>query len=335
VSVASARVRVAAHAPLLRAHGVELEYRPTLDEDEYVTVHTAPPARRARVLTRSALRLRGRTTDADLLLVHRLRLLMPAPGLDPPRRIDVYDFDDALYLDSPEIAGWARRMVKRESQRCRAYLRAARLVIAGNAVLADRARTHARRVEIVPSCVDPAAQPVRDHRARETFTVGWIGSRTTSVYLEPVLPLIAEAHERHPDLRLVLVGAESSISAPWIEHRPWALETQAQDLASFDVGLMPLPDTEWARGKSGYKALQYFAAGVPAIVSPVGIARQFASEGPALGATSAREWRAALEQLRDDPVERAQRGTAARSFAERDYSYTRWVPELASLLASV
>jgi glycosyltransferase involved in cell wall biosynthesis len=205
-------------------------------------------------------------------------------------------------------------------------------VIAGNAYLADRARQYATRVEIVPTCVDPDVQPRHAHVATDVVTVGWIGSRTTSPYLEPILPVLAELSGR---AKLVVVGADTQVRAPWIEHRPWSLERETEDLASFDVGIMPLPETEWARGKCGYKLLQYFSAGVPAIASPVGVATELVGTDRGILASTPEEWRAALEHLIRDPEERRERGAAARALAERDYSYRRWAPELAGLLRSL
>jgi glycosyltransferase involved in cell wall biosynthesis len=150
-----------------------------------------------------------------------------------------------------------------------------------------------------------------------------------------MLPIFARINQDLVRAKLVLVGANPQLTAPWIEHRRWSMATEADDLASFDIGIMPLPDTDWARGKCGYKILQYSAAGVPAIASPVGVAADFVADGRGLAASTADEWRAALEQLIADPVQRRERGAAARKFAERDYSYQRWAPELAGLLRSL
>jgi hypothetical protein len=166
-------------------------------------------------------------------------------------------------------------------------------------------------------------------------TVGWIGSHTTTEYLHPVLPVFERLNAQGLRARLVLVGAAPEISAPWIEHRPWSLETESRDLADFDLGIMPLPDTEWARGKCGYKVLQYFSAGIPAVASPVGITRELVGEERGMLATSPTEWRSALETLLAGVDERRQRGAIARDFVERFYSYQRWAPELASILHSI
>lgn len=270
-----------------------------------------------------------------VVMVHRLVLLAPIPGVDPPTRIDAYDFDDDLLVGSPAEGNRNFQWLKRESQRAAASIRRARLVIAANPLLADRAMTLNPRVEVIPSCIDPVVQAVRDHRERDVVTIGWIGSHTTVAYLEPVLPLIPRLNDAGLRARLVVVGGDTGLRADWIEHRSWSLATQADDLAEFDIGIMPLPNTEWTRGKSGYKLLQYFAAGVPAIASPVGVNRQLAAEERGILAESQEDWRRAMTEMITDVERRRANGMAAREFVVREYSYQRWAPELATLLGGL
>lgn len=333
----SPRVRIAAFAPFLRSHGVALYYSPTLTDDEYLGLSSPGSAlRKSAVLaiaaSRAVVRLRP---EHNLLLVHRLRLLNPLPTFDPPRQLHVYDFDDALFLGSTTRVNLHLHWVKQEARRCIEYLRRAKLVVAGNSFLAGEASQYARRVETVPSCVDPDRQDLHVHEERDVIVVGWIGSRTTSSYLSAVLPAMERLNRDRLRAKLILVGADPALKAPWIEHRPWSLATENDDLASFDIGIMPLPNTDWARGKCGYKALQYFAAGIPAVASPVGIAPELIGQDRGILAASPEDWHAALEQLIADTEGRRQRGAIARQFVEQRYSYQRWAPELASLLRSV
>jgi glycosyltransferase involved in cell wall biosynthesis len=329
-------VRIAGFEPFLRPDGIALSYRPMLTDAEYQLVGSrANVVGKAAVLAASAARGMLGRPDHDVLLVHRLRLLTPVPGVDPPHRLDVYDLDDALFIGSAAAVNQRFRWAKQEARRCIACLRRARLVIAGNAFLADRAREYARRVEVVPSCVDPARQSVHAHGPADVVTVGWIGSPTTSVYLRPLLPVLAELNRRRLKAKLVVIGGDLGVRADWIEHRRWSLETEADDIASFDVGVMPMPDTNWTRGKCGYKLLQYFAAGVPAVASPVGVAPELIGTDHGTLASAPQEWVSALERLIRDPDERRARGASARRFVERNYSYQRWAPELAALLRSV
>jgi glycosyltransferase involved in cell wall biosynthesis len=319
--------------PFLNEQRISLRYRPSLTDNEYTMLASdTPVARKASVLVASATRVARRRSEGELRLVHRLRLLNAVPGLDPPTQLDVYDLDDALFLGSASPINRRFAWAKQEARRCVACMRRARLVTAGNAFLADAARQFGKRVEVVPTCVDPARQPQRVHEPAEIVTVGWIGSRTTSPYLAPIVPALAALAQR---IRFVVVGGDTGLREPWIEHRPWSLAREPHDLAGFDIGIMPQPDTEWAKGKCGYKLLQYFAAGIPAVASPVGVATKLVGSERGLLASTVDGWRSALEELISDAEERRQRGAAARAFAERHYSYQRWAPELADLMWSL
>ena len=334
---ASSRVRVAAFAPFLRDHGVELTFHAHVSNDEYdVLSRAGARAAKAIVVARCAKRVASYSRSADaLVMAHKLLSLVPVPARDPPARVDVYDFDDALFHESTSSENWPFGILKRERERCNAHLQRARLVLAGNAYLASYALDRARRVEVVPSCVDPASQPLRQHRSAEVVTVGWIGSRTTTAYLHEVLPLLHDINRSRPRVKLVTVGAARLPDEPWLEQHRWSLETEAPMLASFDVGIMPLPDNEWARGKCGYKLLQYYAAGVPAIASPVGVNKALLERGGGIAARSPSEWISALEAFCEDSDARRQAGLVGRNLVESDYSYQRWAPELAAMFRSI
>lgn len=336
VSAASARVRIANHVPFLKDLGVDLHYAPTLSADEYsLLVSAAKPRRKGAVIARSVQRAVALRDPGALFLVHRLLLMTPLPMVDPPRRLDVYDFDDALNIGSAAEANRRFQWTKQEGRRAVACMSRARLVIAANAHLAGNARTYARHVEVVPSCVDPSAQPIAAHTQRERVHIGWIGSHTTVAYLRPLLPTIQRMVARGAPVKLIVVGGDTGLRNDWVEHRTWSPETAAADLADFDIGVMPLPDTEWTRGKSGYKLLQYFAAAVPGVASPVGINAELVADGRGLAAVTDEQWESALSELIDDPDARRERGAIARRFVEERYSYQRWAPELAALFRSL
>lgn len=331
------RVRVATYAPFLRDHAVELRFSSHLSTSEYRVLSSAGHrVAKARLIAASTVRVarKARPTDTPLM-VHRLLSLVPIPGRDPPAHVAVYDFDDALFHGSISSQNRSFRMLKRESERCHAYLRRARLVLAGNAYLASYARAYARRVEILPSCVDPASQPLRRHADAEIVTVGWIGSPSTAAYLQTILPVFADLNRDRVRLKLVTVGAGPLPPEPWLEQLPWTGESEAALLASFDIGVMPLPDTPWTRGKCGYKLLQYCAAGVPAVANPVGVNREILANGGGIAARSSADWKRALELFAADSAARREAGLQGRALVEREYSYQRWAPELAAMLRSV
>ena len=332
----SPRVRVQSFVPYLAEHGIEALYQPALTNGEYQTISAAGhPLGKAALIARCGVRLALRPNPPhDGLWVHRLGFLTPLPGIEPRRHSDIYDLDDALFLGSISKENRRFALAKREAQRCVAYLRSAGLVTVGNHYLADRAREHAGWVEIVPSCVDCSRQRPREHADHPIVTVGWIGSRTTSGYLHEVLPVFDRLNADRLRAKLLLVGADLPLRAPWLEQRPWSLSRQYEDVAEFDIGIMPLADDDWARGKCSYKLLQYFAAGVPAIASPVGLNTDLVGTERGHLARTSRDWEDALVELARDAAARREIGANARRFAEDQYSYTRWAPILAELLRS-
>jgi hypothetical protein len=330
---AGSRVRIVEMASHLERFKVNVQFRPSTTNAEYELISSPGlSARKLAALARGFARSsRGvRRTDAGLTLVHRLRSLVTGPCDRAP--LDIYDFDDALYIGSESASHLRPGTLKHEATRCVRYMRHARLVFAGNRVLAEAASQYAARVEVVPSCVDPELQDQRAHREVETITLGWTGSSTTSPYLNPVIEVIGTLVASGCQIRLLLMGAARSLQAPWIEHRVWSVAAERQMLTEVDIGLMPLPNTPWARGKCGYKLLRYFSAGLPAIASPVGINLGLLADGRGLCPTSANQWSQSIQELARDAAARRQMGARGRGFVEREFSYQVWAPRVASLL---
>jgi glycosyltransferase involved in cell wall biosynthesis len=156
--------------------------------------------------------------------------------------------------------------------------------------------------------------------------------------LEPVLPILSDLiDERHVKVRIIGAGAAAARKAPpGFEFADWSEEREVADVQSMDIGIMPLPDEVWARGKSGYKLIQYLACAVPAVASPVGVNSQIVEHGrTGFLAETAEEWRSFLIRLIADPGLRARLGAAGRERAERDFSLKSQAPRLVSLLRSV
>jgi hypothetical protein len=291
----SFRVRWERFRPVLRAGGVETVVR---EVPRFFRAATWRAARRfdVTVLHRRLLTAR-----------HFRRLRRHA------RRL-VFDFDDALcYRAAPPHRSWTR------ARRFFRTVGAADLVLAGNRVLAGHARLRARRVLVLPSTVDPypAAKKLGE------FTAVWIGQRATLPHLETVRPALLEAGFR---VRVIADAAPAGV-----EHVPWSLDAEGPRLAECHAGLMPLPRTPFTRGKCGYKLLQYFAAGLPAVASSVGVNRTLAEGGAVLAGTPD-EWVAALSRLRDDADARRDLGVRGRCFALRRYGTTSMGQRLLRIL---
>jgi len=231
----------------------------------------------------------------------------------------VYDFDDAVYLRDvahEKARSTARRM------KFTAVARAADLVVAGNGLLADAARAANRNVVVIPSAVETRGVAARDHAdPNPQPVVGWIGGAGNLRHLALLEPVLERLSQRHQfELRVI-----SSKALPMAGVRtrfvPWALETQERELAQLDVGLMPLPPSPFAAGKCGYKALQYMAAGVPPVVSDVGVNRHIVADGSeGYVVKEIDDFGPALESLLDDAGRRAEMGRLARRHVEREFS---------------
>jgi glycosyltransferase involved in cell wall biosynthesis len=215
-------------------------------------------------------------------------------------------------------------------------MRGAALVVVCNQYLADRAaRTGARRIERVPTVVDLARYPVPAAPANETFTIGWIGTPWTARYLELVRPALREVCAGGR-ARFVAIGAGP---LAWndvpVEIVPWSEATEVNNLQRLDVGIMPLPDSPFERGKCGLKLIQYMACGRPVVASPVGVNRDIVRDGVnGFTATGEQDWVTALSRLRDEPALRKRMREVGRGIVEEQFSLEVTAPRLADLLRS-
>lgn len=239
----------------------------------------------------------------------------------------VYDFDDALQWDWAD-GGGLRRLAPKAPKALIGVTRADR-VIAGSPVLAEWAAEHNDDVILIPSCVaHDRYRHKADYRLADPPRLGWIGSTDNEAYLLAIGPALREIHRR-TGARLTVIGAPGARLAELediVDRVPWSESSQHQRLADFDVGLMPLPDEPYTRGKCGYKLLQYAAAGVVAVASPIGVNRQILSEFEMPAAQGGADWVAGvLDVLGRSAEHRAAVGRRARALTERHYSYDAWL----------
>ena len=210
----------------------------------------------------------------------------------------------------------------------------------GNGYLAARARNAgAPWVEILPSTIDfekyrtlPAPQqPVIS--ADNPLRIVWIGSPSTSKYLEIIRPVLEQLTSRYP-LELRVIGAEAR-QWPGVQsvHIPWASDTEARELNQSHLGIMPLEDTPWEQGKCGFKLIQYMAAGLPVIGSRVGMNIDIVQSGVhGFLVSGPEEWTQSIETLAASPELRSRMGAAGRKAAESTYSIAAVGPQLVQLL---
>ncbi|MCX5815295.1 MAG: glycosyltransferase family 4 protein [Proteobacteria bacterium] len=247
----------------------------------------------------------------------------------------VVDYDDAIFnrYDQHRLALVRRVLGKKiDVVMCRAAL-----VIVGNDYLGAHARqAGAKRVELLPTVVDGTRYAVIEKNDALPVTIGWIGSPTTAQYLKLVAPALRTMIASY-NARLVAIGANpSQLQDLTIEIRRWSEDTEAAEIQQFDIGIMPLPDNLWERGKCGYKLIQYMASGKPVVASPVGVNNVIVRRGVnGFLANTDSEWYNSLRLLCEDAALRKRMGDAGRSRMERDYSLQVAAPRLAELLRSV
>jgi len=273
----------------------------------------------------------ARAGQAEAVILHRK--LLTGFDFSRLRRLSprlTYDFDDAvLYRDSQSGRFFSRTRLRRFARQAAR----ADLVIAGNQYLAEAAARFADRVVISPTPVDLADYP-ETLPASNPGTIGWMGTSSNFVYLRDLVPALRRVLKNRPGRRLLVVSDRTpDLDGLPFEFRTWSPAVQHQALTEFSLGLMPLRDDPWARGKCAYKVLQYFAAGLPVIASPVGMNRSVIREGTnGLLPDDEDSWVEALENLLRDPPARERLGRAGRSLVAEKYSLEAIVPRLAGLL---
>jgi glycosyltransferase involved in cell wall biosynthesis len=258
--------------------------------------------------------------DYDLVWWHRYLISPWSSGKwrKRARRI-VFDFDDPLMYSSH---GRRDRPNFTRSLKFSHFLRRCDAALPASEFLAERTRPYCRNVFVVPMAIDvPVQLPVR-HDPGPKVELLWVGSKSTMRFLRPLAPVLAEVGRLRPSVRLRLVGHEPMTCPPLeVDFRRWSPQEQQQALSESDIGLCPLPDTPWSRGKCPYKVLQYMAHGMAWVGAAVGenLRTAGAVDGDqtrGLCATDAREWTDALLRLIDDREARLRLGANGRAYVE-------------------
>jgi glycosyltransferase involved in cell wall biosynthesis len=322
----------------LARHGVRLQPLPLVSGNDDLP-GLGPGRRLGRVLrARRDLRARLASSDAPVALAHRQVDFAPDLTLERAAlqgRVLVYDLDDPIWLSWTRSArGHPLAALKGSGRKARWLAERAAHVIAGNEILAEWLGRHSDHITVVPSTVETREVAVRQHEDRDTLVIGWIGSQTTAGYLAPLLARLGGVSGLLPGRRVKLLMVGGTAVAPGeveVESLPWSVESERRALAEMDIGVMPLPDNPWTRGKCAYKAIQYMAAGVPVVADDVGISRSVVGTGGLIPAGD-RGWADALVQLGNDAALRARIGADGRTRAEDEFSVERWAPAVAGIL---
>jgi glycosyltransferase involved in cell wall biosynthesis len=337
---ASSRLRLYQYLPFLESRGIEVKISPLLGDDYVMGLYggTVP----IRSVIRSYMTRLGamlRVKRFDMIWVEK-EMLPWLPdwfefGLLPGGISIVVDYDDADFhrYDQHRSFCILTLLVKKIDT----VMRKANLVIVGNDYLGNRARqAGARRVELLPTVVDVSKYAMVPSVPDRPITIGWIGSPSTARHLNYIAPVLREMVESCC-ARIVAVGLNAGqLQGFPIEVKRWSEQSEISDIQQFDIGIMPLPDEPFERGKCGYKLIQYMACGKPVVASPVGVNSVIVREGiEGLLPRDLSQWGEALRTLCDDPSLRKRLGAAGRKRVEAEYSLQVTAPRLEEMLYSV
>jgi glycosyltransferase involved in cell wall biosynthesis len=342
------RYRVQQFIPYLKDTGHQCTIQPFSTPELYAALRSR--GRLSRKVSHTAyctarrIAQLAKVSDFDLVVIQREAFPFFAPLMERwvmlrhPRV--VFSFDDAIYAGHGEVAELNHPILYRlkYSRGIEHVIRKSCHIIAGNRILAEYARRLNPGVSVIPTAVDCSRYVFRPTSEHLPITIGWVGSRSTAPYLRAIEPALRKVAEARPGkVRFRFYGfPQYRPDLPDCESLPFRLETELDDLHSLDIGLMPLQDTEWCRGKCAFKAIQYMASGVATVASPVGITPdviQHKMNG--LLAGFAEEWVDVLKLLVDQVDIRERLTQAARRTIEASYALHIWGPKFASLFQTL
>jgi glycosyltransferase involved in cell wall biosynthesis len=335
---ASHRVRLSQFQPGLAAAGIDLQIQSLLDNAYLQSRFSGDRPSLRGLLAAYGGRLQAlRQADRFDLAIVYAELLPFLPGWLERQLLHIpfiYDCDDAFFLKY--CSGRLRALQPLLGAKADRLMAAAVAVTAGNTGLAAHARCFNSNVTVLPSVVDtdqfrPTAPPSAEH-SRGPFTVGWIGSPSTAPYLQLLVKPLQQLGRERPVRLLVVGGPAPAIAGVEVVEQSWSLEHEVPLIQQFDVGVMPMPDTPWTRGKCAYKLIQCMACGIPVVASRVGANVEAVPPECGLLAESPEQWLAAFRQLAADPALRARLGVAGRRWVEERYSLRSALPVLEGVI---
>ena len=234
----------------------------------------------------------------------------------------IFDFDDAIWLDEKSNHHGIFARLKRPGKTSD-ILAMADLVIAGNAYLADYAAKFNRNIQLIPTTINTEWYQPKEMRDGAQIVIGWSGSFSTIKHFEKIIPVLLKIKEKYNDKVSFRVIGDNTYTHKElaIQGIKWQASTEVRDLQEFDIGIMPLPDNEWTKGKCGAKGLQYMGLAIPTIMSPVGVNTEIIEDGVnGFLADGEAEWLEKLEKLIEFPEFRKELGDKGRQTVVDQYS---------------
>ncbi|MEL7145346.1 MAG: glycosyltransferase family 4 protein [Bacteroidota bacterium] len=237
------------------------------------------------------------------------------------RKKIIYDFDDAIWLANTSEQNKIVASVKWH-HKVESICRWSYKISAGNQYLADYASQFNDNVVVNPTTIDTEKHHKPTPRSQNsTFTIGWTGTHSTMPYLLPILPILDRLYQRHQFKLLVISNQHPDFERDYLEFRKWQKPSEIEDLQRMDIGIMPLTDDQWAKGKCGFKALQYMALRIPALISPVGVNTEIVDDGiNGFLCSTEEDWTKAMSKFFEDPALINRMADACRKKVVEHYS---------------
>lgn len=343
----SQRFRMEQYFPYLLQHGFNFDYSWFLNERDDEVFYSPGNSAGKFLIFLKAIRIRLRDVlrakKYDIVFVQREAFMTGSVFFEKQFARSgaklIFDFDDAIWLDDTSAANKNLNWLKRPSKTAD-LIGLAHLVIAGNNFLATYARSYNQNTIVIPTIVDTDVfKPSNDAVILERpVCIGWTGSISTLKHFRLLLPVFKMLKDRFNDkISFRLIGDKKSLAEePWIEQVAWNADSEVADLSQMDLGVMPLPDDEWSKGKCGFKAIQYMSLAIPCVASPVGVNTEIIQHNVnSFLASSDEEWIDLLSKLIESSSLRKQTGTNARQTIEEKYSLRSQAPVLVSKLKSL
>jgi glycosyltransferase involved in cell wall biosynthesis len=338
------RYRLEQWEPLLRERGVDITFASFEDEDLHALLYKrGMMSKKLRLVTRGLgrrLSLVRKVKDYDLVYILREAALLGPPVFE--RLIAqtgvpvVFDFDDAIFVSYRSPSNGYLSYLK-FAGKTKTICRISSHVMVGNPYLAEYARQVNDRVTVIPTTIDTEKYRVPERREKSgPPVIGWTGSYSTVQHLDTMRGALKKLAETE-SFRLRVIGTPAYECAPVdVEAMPWRAETELEDLSEIDIGMMPLPDDRWSKGKCGLKALQFMALGIPPICSPVGVNTDIIQDDQnGFIAGTEDEWVEKLRRLLRSAELRRRLGDAGRATVEQNYSAITQTPRVYEIFKSV
>jgi glycosyltransferase involved in cell wall biosynthesis len=337
---ASSRLRFFQYQSYLNEHNFDIHFEPFFDE-EYLTSLYIKSTSVTSVLSSYYGRVKALLNSRKFDLIWVEKEVLPwLPSwveslLMSKKRPIVVDYDDATFHRYDKFGFFPVRAIL--GRKIDQVMKNASIVVAGNNYIAERAlAAGAKRVEHLPTVVDTNHYAPKIPIDRNEVTIGWIGSRSTARHLNIIQSVINEIGNEN-NVKFIAVGANPIQFANLpLTVNEWSEDTEVDQVQEFDIGIMPLPDEPFERGKCGYKLIQYMACGKPVVASPVGVNKVIVNENRnGFLASTNDEWNEKLRILINNPELRYTMGKEGREIVEERYSLQFAAPKLVEIFNSV